>query len=433
MVHYARCFTHKGEIMAAIIQVAIGLIFIYSLLSILVTTLNTVITNFLRWRATHLKAALMALISDPDVQVQLLSHPLINIVSPDNPSAATAPVNPTPSSRQAAEKAGVTGVSQIDPKIFAQVLSSILAEKATVELYGPLLLATDALPDGPGKKHLLDVIFSVQNAGAGTNELRAAIQGVQPELQAPLLTAVMAIEQRVQVAQLTDEGSRLLPVLEGLRRIDDDTFRRALRVVVGSAQTIDEAQANIENWFNQRMDQLSDAYKRHVTALTLAIGLILCVLLNADSLQMARALWEDPALRETAVTIAQSAANDPKFADAASATPSPEATPASPGDIVDTITKNAEQIQTTLSQLTALNLPIGWEFTPIAANACATAEKQPVGCGSMRNIWLFGPTNNPNWFSLGLQKVIGLIVTVIAIGQGAPFWFDLLRRLVKGG
>ena len=54
--------------MQGIIQVAIGMIFVYSLLSILVTTLNTVITNVLRWRAKHLKAALESLITDPEVQ-----------------------------------------------------------------------------------------------------------------------------------------------------------------------------------------------------------------------------------------------------------------------------------------------------------------------------------------------------------------------------
>lgn len=420
--------------MAAIFQVAIGLIFIYSLLSILVTTLNTVITNFLRWRASHLKAALMQLITDQEVQNQLLSHPLINIISPEAPPAADAPVNPVPASRQEALRAGVGTVSNIDPKIFAQVLTSILAEKSAVELYGPLLLSADALPDSPGKAHLLDVIFRAQNTGANTTELRNAIQGVQPELQAPLLTAVMGIEARQQVAQLTDEGSRLLPVLEGLRRINDDTFRRALRVVVGSAQTIDEAQNNIENWFNQQMDQLSDTYRRHVTSLTLAIGLILTLLINADTLQMARALWDDPALRETAVTIAQQAANDSRNAAAAAATPNPEATPdVSGSNIAADIADNAAQIQYTLTQLTSLNLPIGWEFTPIAQNACASSDTTVLACSNQRNIWLLGPVNNPGWFSLIFQKLIGMVITVIAIGQGAPFWFDLLRRLVNPG
>jgi hypothetical protein len=420
--------------MAAIIQVAIGLIFIYSLLSILVTTLNTVITNFLRWRASHLKAALMALITDEEVQQALLSHPLINVITPEAPAAAAeAPVNPVPATRKEALQAGVGTVSNIDPKIFAQVLTSILAEKSAVEIYGPLLLAADALPDSAGKQHLLDVIYRVQNTGANTNELRNAIQGVEPELQAPLLTAVLGIEARVQVAQLTDEGSRLLPVLEGLRRINDDTFRRALRVVVGSAQSIDEAQKNIEDWFNQRMDQLSDTYKRHVTSLTLAIGLILTLLINADTLQMARALWEDPGLRETAVTIAQQAANDPRNAAAAAATPSPEATPdVSSSSIAANIADNAAQIQYTLSQLTSLNLPIGWEFTPISNSVCAS-DKPTLACNNQRNIWLLGPVNNPSWFSLILQKVIGVVITVIAIGQGAPFWFDLLRRLVNPG
>ena len=54
-------------------------------------------------------------------------------------------------------------------------------------------------------------------------------------------------------------------MLEGLRNVNDDAFKRALKVIVASAQSLDQAQANLGDWFNQRMDQLSDAYKHNVT------------------------------------------------------------------------------------------------------------------------------------------------------------------------
>jgi hypothetical protein len=436
--------------MQGILQVAIGLIFVYSLLSILVTTVNTVITNLLKWRAKHLKLALESLITDPEVQAQFLSHPLINIVK-------TQMVKPAEVETTAEAQAVATGVRSsevnsvnwIDPATFAQVLSSILAEKAGFELYGPLLLAVDALPDGPARLHLLDLVYSLQNTGIGVAELRAEILKLPADLHPALLAGLKPIEDRNAAARLSsDDGSRLLPVLDGLRRVNDDAFRRALKVIVASAKSVDEAQANLESWFNQRMDQLSDSYKRNVTYLTLAIGLILALVINADSLQMGRSLWEDSSLRDAASAIAQQAINSGQvtvptptaIAPAAETTPDPNAINGGAASVQQAqIEPNSQQISdaaaqalNALNQLTSLNLPIGWEYTPIAAGCVPQEGKTlPIECSSMRNLWLLGPGNNPDWFGLLIKKIIGIIATVIAIGQGAPFWFDLIRRLVK--
>lgn len=442
-----RALRASGENMQAIIQVAIGMIFVYSLLSILVTTLNTVIANLLRWRSTHLKTALESLITDPEVQAQFMSHPLINIVN-------TQMVQPTEvATTETAEvkalqvrSAEVNTVDWIDPKTFAQVMSSILAEKAGLELYGPLLLAVDAAPDSPAKERVLDLVFRLQNTGVGLEAIHDAVPTLPIEVQVPVLKALKPLDDRMQFAQLTaTSGGQLLPVIEGLRNVNDEAFRRALKVVVASAQSLDQAQVNLEAWFNQRMEQLSDAYKRHLTYLTLAVGLLIAVVLNADSLQMARALWEDPALRETVVAAVQSAAANgqlAQFAEQADASQqqaqqqleaqSPEST-AEPGLNTGQILSDATtQITTSLTQITALNLPIGWEYTPLEKRCVADANgKLPTGCGSMRNLWLLGPDNNPDWFGLLIRKLLGMAVTVVAIGQGAPFWFDLIRRIVN--
>jgi hypothetical protein len=283
-------------------------------------------------------------------------------------------------------------------------------------------------------------------------EIQDAVQTLPVDSQVAVLTALKPLQDRMQVAQLTaTSGGQLLPVLEGLRNVNNDAFKRALKVVVASAQTVDQAQANLEAWFNQRMDQLSVSYKRHVTNLTLAIGILLTLVLNADSLQIARSLWEDPALRETVVAVVQNAAESGQLAQIVqetqgaqqqaqqdtSNTPNPESTEEpglGTGALLSQATANITQ---SLNQISALNLPVGWEFTPIVAETGETGctftdgTTRPLGCSSMRNLWLLGPENNPDWFGLILRKIIGMVVTVIAIGQGAPFWFDLIRRIVN--
>src|SRR4051794_31068068 len=150
----------QEAMMQGIIQVAIGMIFVFSLLSVLVTTLNSVLTNVLQWRAKHLKAAIETLITDQSVQRLFLQHPLINIVDPNAPAtpkeaAQTAAASTDPGSMALGKRdPSINQVNYIDSKTFSQVLTSILAEKSAIVLYGPLDAAISALPDSPAKQHL---------------------------------------------------------------------------------------------------------------------------------------------------------------------------------------------------------------------------------------------------------------------------------------
>lgn len=192
--------------MLAIIQVAIGLIFVFSLLSILATTINGVVSNILKWRAEYLKKGLIELLTDPEIQAQFLAHPLIKMVeaemiTPDETD------NPADARAMAAQmsSAKVTNVSWITPQTFAQVLTSLLTEKADLTLYGPLLTAINDLPESPQKFHLLDLAFGLQSAGIGLPEMRAAIQALPMGIQAPLLNALQPIEERRKEAQLNGD------------------------------------------------------------------------------------------------------------------------------------------------------------------------------------------------------------------------------------
>ena len=55
-----------------------------------------------------------------------------------------------------------------------------------------------------------------------------------------------------------------------------------------------------------------------------------------------------------------------------------------------------------------MGLPLGWNVK---------------GGGDPRNV----PQDAQGW----IFKIIGLLVTVFAISLGAPFWFDLLNKIVS--
>ncbi len=70
-------------------------------------------------------------------------------------------------------------------------------------------------------------------------------------------------------------------------------------------------------------------------------------------------------------------------------------------------TFDPEQVTATLNEIDELRLPLGWE-----------AWLEPENYSSYdANTWLL--------------KVMGLLLTIVAVSLGAPFWFDVLNRLVN--
>lgn len=425
---------------SGILQVIIGLIFVYSLLSILATQINTVLTYLMNARAKHLKEGIEDLLTDPVVLAKFLAHPLVRLVKvqvlPEQTmSAQTA---------QAVTTSQETRVNWIEPEIFSQTLMDILSTYANNQLYAPLTNTAERVLAGTELVQVRESIRRLQSSGIGVTELRNMINQIaDAAARQEMLTAFEKVENLRQEMQGNNESSKLIPLLEGLRHVADPNLRKALEILLASARTIEEAQSKIEFWFDTRMEHLSDFYKRKMTYLSLIIGLVLALLLNVDSLFLARTLWEDPATRaaisvaaQTAVLSGQLEQQIQQSQTAAQnanpeATPEPGAAPVTSGDGIPGLDMSAAAVRESLDQFLSLNLPIGWEFTPIDGG-CFAPDSPTLQCASRRNLWLFVPGNNPDWFGFILLKLVGWVITMIAVAQGAPFWFDLLNRLVRG-
>jgi hypothetical protein len=165
---------------------------------------------------------------------------------------------------------------------------------------------------------------------------------------------------------------------------------------------------------------VSASFKLYSQAWSLAIGIALAICANIDGLRIFEAYRADPSL--TAIVIEKMEKQDTLTN-------------------VDSTTPSAQQ---QLADLITLGVPIGWQFypgCPFGADAEAWArscpkckvipvekreigkEKQWLGERIVKTLWY-----DPGGFLLWLMVVVG---TGVLIGLGAPFWFDVAKRLAQ--
>jgi hypothetical protein len=200
-----------------------------------------------------------------------------------------------------------------------------------------------------------------------------ALQRVQPPLAGTgkAATAVPAGGAGAASAIAIPPGTRTL--LETLLR--------------GSLGDIAEVEARLGKWFDDSMERASGWYKRKAQLIIVGIAAVLTIGLKVDTIAITKQIWVDPTLRAALVQRAQTAVHD------------------STG-------KTLAVPDSTALRLTELQreLPMGWN--------CWPWDNGTAGCKD----W------NPEVLGLTLP---GLLLSIVALSLGAPFWFDLLNKLVN--
>jgi hypothetical protein len=180
-----------------------------------------------------------------------------------------------------------------------------------------------------------------------------------------------------------EAGAKALP--------DGQVKRSVLALVQRSNQDLEAAQTAIEGWFNDAMDRVTGWYKRRTQLWTIIIALALTLIANANTIQIVRQLWTDPVVRAAVVEEAKVRAQKPR--PTVSVEYKDEDDPTNP-----TITRN-EGNQLSDKERELLGQLLGWH----------------------------GPwRDNLRW-----EALLGWILTVLALSMGAPFWFDLLNKIMN--
>lgn len=203
--------------------------------------------------------------------------------------------------------------------------------------------------------------------------------------------------------------------------LEDHLLSLLRQLPANTPDTAAALKAAIAKWYEEAMQRASSVYRRKTQRALLVIGLILALGLNVDAVRMAQILYLNPQLRSDVAAQAMAVAEDAKLAPATTTTTTGNATVATPttGNTTTTPatapTKSPrEQLRESAGQLRDLakvGFPLGWQA--------------PWTDG-----FLFLKNSEPT-FASWLAKFFGLAASALAVCLGAPFWFDVIGRLVK--
>lgn len=226
----------------------------------------------------------------------------------------------------------------------------------------------------------------------------------------PSRTFALALWHMVSKDQ-EGEGGRTATVAQIRTAIDqlpNREVREALDALIDDAQgNFDQAIKNIGDWYEAGMDRASGWYKRKVQAILLAIGFTLAAFLNADSINIGKALFQDNDLRNAIVQQSENISPLPMATPASQATQTPQ----EKQDRQDAAFKRVSEIR---AQLNSTGLPLGWG----ASNDPYELRRHPP----FERSW--------SAFGAWIMKLLGLLITGFAVSQGAPFWFDILNKFM---
>lgn len=221
----------------------------------------------------------------------------------------------------------------------------------------------------------------------------------------------------------------------GKSKISDQTLIFLKSIWADSDGDVPKFKRHLENWFDETMDRASDWYKKHTQFILFFVGLIIAIVFNVDTIKIVDKLEKDPKLREQVVQQADVFIK------------------AHP-DLDKEIANQKAQINTLSVQIVKGNLPESGidSLESMKQNASINlAQHELLKATSdtliSRATWLIKNDINDVHHSLGLEwetyecrscmficiakSLFGWIITALALSLGAPFWFDLLNKLMK--
>jgi len=247
--------------------------------------------------------------------------------------------------------------------------------------------------------------------------------------------------------QLYEDYQSYKKIRDGLSRVPDSVkesmatlARRAQTRIQKTENEVNQFRDEVAIWFDRSMSRASGVYKRNAKGVAILIGLILATATNSDTFHIFNRLSSDDSLRklvtDRASQINLNAENSPRFS------------------------AQLEQLKNeTDAALRDIAFPISWNASNIgrqlgcpssAVSAIPPQNQPPTEANQLKAEWenLYKGCLNTDQVStapvpvqvveilinrpMGLIRMLaGWAVSGIAIAMGAPFWFDLLGKLVN--
>src|SRR6266508_5220593 len=439
-----------------IAEVAIGIMFVWIVLSLTTIQLQEWVSTMRDKRARDMEAAIHEILANPNLKAQFYDHPVIRGLTArkrKEPSRIPAWFYRYPILRGFTKEIRKLP-SYIPSQQFSLALFDIAITAGTESSLiqqGILKIRDDLQKDVKitvdqaviiELNLLSDLARSAAATEAGTAFTKNSLALLKtraedfalkyPDLR-PLIEAALeeAKNRKADMDELlkhkeaprgNDAFTSLQRVVAALSVISPEVnqtlnalFLNIDKYITGTETKLAKARKSVEKWFDDSMDRVSGVFKRYSQSMALLIGFLVALILNVDSINLTLYLWREPSVRAILVQ------NASHFQ-----LPQGE------------MQSNPEQaLQDFRDEFSGLSLPVGWVINDSKGKAISDVncqlfpgDKQAFGIPVIGTSKCVAPPQSNNQTNI-LLKLGGIFITALAARQGAPFWFDILKRVVN--
>jgi hypothetical protein len=207
--------------------------------------------------------------------------------------------------------------------------------------------------------------------------------------------AIAVLQMAVKDAPATVENIRVALGPDGKSPLKNNKLGPLiLQALDAAGDDLDAAKTHLETWYDASMERVTGWYKRRTQKILFAIGLFAAIVMNVDAVHVGRWLMLNPS--ERAAIVAQA------------------------GQISE---PDKSTYKDARNAITEMGMPIGWAGLPqLDDTTCVDF----TSCGAV--------IKTKGWVIMASiigSAVLGYLITALAIMLGAPFWFDLLSKLMQ--
>lgn len=206
------------------------------------------------------------------------------------------------------------------------------------------------------------------------------------------------------------EGELFSKLKKNISSLPESEFKTIVETRLDESEgNYEKFKHSIEEWYCEYMERARRWYKKRVSYSVYGFAFIVSLSLNVDSFFVMNELWKNSKMRESVVTMSEEVTRKEYSKLLGDTT------------VNDSLDLAFSKIRGNYQNMHMLDFPITWAY--------AYQYQNPNGKSlSDLSIW-----EKLSWMAsqLTLEKILGLIITTLAVSIGAPIWYDIIKNLVR--